>query len=469
MAVPFLSIFFYLTLIIGISLLIVIFYFSFYFKLYEFEKDTIITYIHETLDTKFIYSLIPRKQCQPGEERLILGKWDGTKDKCKCGEKIVDDACPEKNSSCNTIEGIKPKNYTVFGGREMCVIRKGESYCDMVKYGKFIEKDKSCSEAQKSCGIVDTLGRKFCVNKDEECPLTKNNIYRVYQETILKNFISKINLEKNKIINFLEEEKNENKIISLIKLSDGLPCLNISQKNWISYHEEEKYKTQKCWPISGKTYDDRYQKFENYYTTITNLYKDNNLSQYITPNLEKNDKIINLYGTILLGLDIEENGFNYEKILSIQDLLNSCGKGMFIITIAIIVIIGLPGSCLLLFGYCVASGGNGDTDICDLVKYFGEFSGVVSSIGFIAYFIICIIIFVSIKKIKWFLKGGLTIEDDEIKLLINELFEKYSSNNTFSLAIIISVVIFFCCEVAILFFYFIKKKKEKKEIRKQLI
>ena len=458
MAVPFLSIFFYFTLIIGISLLIVIFYFSFYFKLYEFEKDTIITYIHETLDTKFIYSLIPRKQCQPGEERLILGKWDGTKDKCKCGEKIVDDACPEKNSSCNTIEGIKPKNYTVFGGREMCVIRKGESYCDMVKYGKFIEKDKSCSEAQKSCGIVDTLGRKFCVNKDEECPLTKNNIYRVYQETILKNFISKINLDKNKIINFLEEEKNENKIISLIKLSDGLPCLNISQKNWISYHEEEKYKTQRCTPINGKTFDDRYQKFENFHTKIIDLYRDNNLNNYITPSLEKDSNIINLYGTIFLGLDVKEDGFNYEKILSTQNLLNSCGKAMFFVSFSIIVLIGLPGFFLAnsnCWRPCCQ-----EFDSCKLAKKFFIYSGVVGCLGFASYFILCIIIYVSIQKVDWFLKGSLNIGDDAIKLLINELIQNYSFNHTFSLAIIISGVIFFCFGVITIFLYFKKKNEE---------
>ena len=56
------------------------------------------------------------------------------------------------------------------------------------------------------------------------------------------------------------------KQLIIIKLSDGLPCLNISEKNWKSYHPEEKYKNEKCYPINGKTLDDRYQKFEKFYT-----------------------------------------------------------------------------------------------------------------------------------------------------------------------------------------------------------
>ena len=440
--------FLFITVVIGVLSLIANMFFAYYYKYYEFKNNKIILHLNETLNSKFIYSFVPRIKCQASEENLILGYWDGTKGICFCfGKKKVGDTCQEKD--CVTIGEIKPKGYTVFEGKEMCVIRKGESYFDMVKSGKIIAKEKSCSETQKLCGIVDTFGRKLCVNQDEDCPLNKSSIDKIYKETHLNKFISDKN---NLLINFLDEENAENKIISIIKLSDGLPCLNISQKNWISYHEEEKYKIQKCTPINGKTFDDRYQKFENFHTKKIDLYRDNFLSYYITPSLEKDSNIINLYGTTFLGLDVKEDGFNYEKIISTQDLLNSCGKAMFFVSLAIIVLIVILA---IFFKKCCGTH-YGE----EYIKYFLIYSGIVLCIGFVANLILCIIIYASIQRVEWFLKGSLNIGDNALKILINELITKYSFNQTFSLAIIISGAVFFCFGVITMFLYFKVKNFE---------
>ena len=72
----------------------------------------------------------------------------------------------------------------------------------MVKSGKIISKDKNCNENQKSCGIVDTLERKLCVNKDEDCPLNITSIDKKYEEASFEH-----------IMNFLDETIDNNKII----------------------------------------------------------------------------------------------------------------------------------------------------------------------------------------------------------------------------------------------------------------
>ena len=167
-------------------------------------------------------------------------------DKFQCEKQIKNYSCIEEDKECKTIEGISPKNYIIFEGKEICVVRKKETYYDSIRAGKIIAKNKNCPENKKLCGIVDTLERKLCINKEEDCPINKASINKFYEETTLNNFISKINFDKDNIMNFLDEENDENKIISIIKLSDGLPCLNISQKNWISYHPDERYKIQNC-------------------------------------------------------------------------------------------------------------------------------------------------------------------------------------------------------------------------------
>ena len=246
-------VFIILGIIVALGLIITNLVFSFKYEAYEIHNEKIVSYIHETLNTKFIYDFNPRIKCKEGEEKLILGTWGGTIDKCQCGNYLKDYACTKEDKDCQTIQGVKPKNYTVFGGKEICVVRKGETYYNLVKSGKIISKDKNCPENEKSCGIVDTLERKLCVNKDEDCPLNITSIDKEYEETNINKFISKINLDNDNIMNFLDETIDNNKIISIIKISDGFPCLNISEKNWKSYHPEEKYKNEKCYPINGKT------------------------------------------------------------------------------------------------------------------------------------------------------------------------------------------------------------------------
>ena len=89
----------------------------------------------------------------------------------------------------------------------------------------------------------------------------------------------KINLKQINEIKkyYLNEENNKEKIISIIKLSDGLPCLNFSEKNWKAYHSDEKVKNETCSSINGKITDDRYEKFDKFQTTKLKLYTDNNI------------------------------------------------------------------------------------------------------------------------------------------------------------------------------------------------
>ena len=442
-------VFIILDIIVALGLIITNLVFSFKYEAYEIHNEKIVSYIHETLNTKFIYDFNPRIKCKEGEEKLILGTWDGTIDKCQWWNYLKDYACTKEDKDCQTIAGVKPKNYTVSGGKEICVVRKGETYYNLVKSGKIISKDKNCPENEKSCGIVDTLERKLCVNKDEDCPLNITSIDKEYEEININKLISKINLD-NDIMNFLDETIDNNKIISIIKISDGLPCLNISEKNWKSYHPEEKYKNEKCYPINGKTLDDRYQKFEKFYTKKLDLYKDNDLGDYITDLLRNDETIINLYGMNLIGIDVEEEGFNYDKIISFQELSNSCGKAMYIIAYIII------GTLVSPFVYLIKS--------CDSNSSLGEggiaifciICAILCMLGLLIDFILCIIIYVSNQKIEWLLKDSLNIEDNAIKELINELIENHSSNYSYSLAIIILFVIFALCGIAVLIIFCIK-------------
>ena len=162
-----LSVFFYvgivLSIILALGLYITNLVFSFKYITYKLDKEAVINYIENTLKSRLIYKFNPRTVCLDNEEELVLGTWNGTISKCNCKGKKKDYECTAEDYDCKTEEGEKPINYTVFNGQRICVVREGDTFYDLIKSGKIIEKDKNCPDTDKSCGIVDTFDRKLYV------------------------------------------------------------------------------------------------------------------------------------------------------------------------------------------------------------------------------------------------------------------------------------------------------------------
>ena len=423
------------SVVLALGLYITNIVFSFKYITYELDKESVIKNIDITLNSRLIYDFHPRDTCESGEEELVLGTWDGTIDKCDCDGRLKDFKCGEEDKNCKTVEGKKPKNYNVFNGKKMCVKRGDKTYYELIKNGNITEKDNSCPGGQRSCGIIDTFGRKYCVENDQNCP--------IHQEKIR-------NPTSNQANYFLNEEDSEEKIISVIQLSDGYPCINISEKNWKSYHPEEKYKNQKCSYVNGNNLDYRYIKFENYETTKLRLYEENDLKEYKTHDLEEDTSVINLYGAEFFGLDATEDGFNYEKIISIQELSNSCNSVMLVFSYIMLGVLICP-----FIGGGAACGGDGAACVAGV---FIGIAAVVIVVGFLVDFILCIIIYISVQRLKWIFADTSKMGTDIIKLMMDQLIEKYSSNYSFALAIIIVLVAFIVIGVLTIVMYSLKKK-----------
>ena len=106
-----------LTIILALGLYITNIVFSFKYVPYELDKADVIININQILNSKLIYDFNPRKKCLNGEEKLVLGKWDGTINKCNCRGFIKQFDCIKQDKDCQTIQGEKPKNYTIFDGK----------------------------------------------------------------------------------------------------------------------------------------------------------------------------------------------------------------------------------------------------------------------------------------------------------------------------------------------------------------
>ena len=93
---------------LSIMLLLLITPIYFYFFInpkYDFENNLVVQEIKSNLNGKLIYSLRQSLTCESDEEKLILGKWDGTTNGCNCQGYIEINKCSKAKikNGCKTI------------------------------------------------------------------------------------------------------------------------------------------------------------------------------------------------------------------------------------------------------------------------------------------------------------------------------------------------------------------------------
>ena len=284
---------------------------GFQYKKIIFETS-IFRYQNRDLNTKLIYKITQRDYCEVGEETLILGTWFGSINKCKCYERILNTECKPENSGCYNISG-DPKNYTKYDGKEFCVERKGKTYKELIKANQIKNKSEPCPEYYKSCGIIDTLERKLCVENGEECPITikdiepKTNLFNKYYKENPQLFLN-------------DENENNNMIISLIEVGDDYPCMNYTEKVWVTYDGNDRNNVTSCSDIDGKKLIKQFVHIEGYKIDKVDFYKNNGLEDYISIGLKETPIPVNLYGRVLFGLYYNDETINYERMIEIQKM-----------------------------------------------------------------------------------------------------------------------------------------------------
>ena len=308
---------------LSIMLLLLITPIYFYFFInpkYDFENNLVVQEIKSNLNGKLIYSLRQSFTCESDEEVLILGKWDGITNGCDCEGSIEINKCSEEKieHGCKTIFSVKPMFYTYFNSKYFCAKTSKLNYKELLLSDQVVSKYENCPYNYKSCGVIDTFERKFCVRKEESCPLNINNFTKI-----------------------TGNDNEEVRLLTIIKLGQEIPCINISEKFWDYYYELE-HESQKCSQMKGKLYDDRYIKFNDFKTNKLQLYNDNSITNKLKDinenslNKMKND-IIYLYGRNFLGFD-NNNSFNYDELLNKQNNINTSFKAIFYICLGGIIL-----------------------------------------------------------------------------------------------------------------------------------
>ena len=123
---------------------------------------------------------------------LAFDKWRGTVPGCGIVKK-KEARILEKGKKCEEdedfLDEIPSQDFLSYKGVKVCPSTKGKSYYDLLFDGSIINKNKTCPENKKNCGIIDTLDNILCYDKNSDCPI---------------NYVS-FSKEKPKNINHLQQ------------------------------------------------------------------------------------------------------------------------------------------------------------------------------------------------------------------------------------------------------------------------
>ena len=438
-----------ISIIFSVVIIILHIIFSFQYVKYDFENYQIFNEIQKNLDGRLIYSFRRSPFCNGDEEKLILGIWDGTREGCYC-DNILDKTCSDTllNEGCKTIPSNDPMEFMIINSNFICVKKSTLSYKDLLISDQVIEKDQNCPQNYKSCGKIDTLDRKFCVKMEEPCPINKIDIENNKYDSN-ENFFY---LSSNKF--YYSNIDTDGQILSIFKLSQNYPCINPAERHWDYYYFLEQKNKRCTTELKNIIYDNRFELISNFTTKMYQLYLENSILgklryiEEIDLNKIKNDNVY-FYGRNFIGFNkdkIKKSAFKYDELLEQQNSSNNYYKIIWISSFVLFGLIALSLIYLIInlirlkeFSFKVLTlkcGESSEENKNLLIPFifivgilFVFFSFILNS-GIIYYYN-------DIKSILNF-EGS----DEFLNELIDILFQKYSKNYGYAVAI----VVLFCAD-----------------------
>jgi hypothetical protein len=200
----------------------------------------------------------------------------------------------------------------------------------------------SCQAGYKQCGLINNEERILCLPIDENCPLNYFSISDSISDSScsscehLKVIDSVSGNERYFHYSYSETDK---KIITKLKLSNGLPCIAPNENSWIRIDKADKNYECKT-EINGNKRDNRYELVGNDILLET-LYKDND--GFVTEEDITGQKV-ELYSRNFIDMDEECINKFFEEVDKDEKLYDNIEKG-------IMAIVGV--SIFLNFALCI--------------------------------------------------------------------------------------------------------------------
>ena len=159
------------------ALIIILSFLTFYYSLkIDFDSEISKSISYEFIDNFQTGYYLDFNICTPNENRIKLDTWKGTLKGCgkikdnKSSVRILPD-----NDNCKkdeiVFEKIPPQNIYTFKGLTLCGKTKG-NYYDLLFSDSVVGEKEECPKGKKSCGYIDTVKNKLCLEKESQCPVS---------------------------------------------------------------------------------------------------------------------------------------------------------------------------------------------------------------------------------------------------------------------------------------------------------
>jgi len=221
--------------------------------------------------------------CPYSYDPLVLDTFPGTVEGCDCtngtnsANKLLRDKCNRDNSSvlpstCFQVQAIPNQTFYFWKSKVLCSKRGNVNYLNLMIKGN----DSSCPQNTKNCGRIDTrIDNKLCMDKSLDCPVKEIKITSKNQS--LNKGFSKIDFNDDD--NLIFSRNIDSPGVSYLQISEGLNCINPSEKNSIGepYKLLLNYYNYPCKSIiNDNMFDIRFKEISQ--EARSDLYEQNNNS-----------------------------------------------------------------------------------------------------------------------------------------------------------------------------------------------
>jgi hypothetical protein len=256
--------------------------------------------VSDTLDCPYSYN------------PLVLDTFSGTVEGCDCTNgtnsinKLLRDKCYTDNSTvlpstCVQVQAIPNQTLYFWKSKVLCAKRGNVNYLNlMIK-----ESNSSCPQNTKNCGRIDTrIDNKLCIDLSLDCPVKEIKITSK-NESLGKGF-SKIEFDDDN--NLIFSRNSGSPGISYLQTSEGLNCINPSEKNSIGepYKLLSNFYNYPCKSIiNDNMFDTRFREISQ--EARSNLYEENNISLIedlpLYPKVNSTITPVTLYYSPFIGIN----------------------------------------------------------------------------------------------------------------------------------------------------------------------
>lgn len=294
-------------------------------------------------------SLRNLKEESLGINYVNFGSWQGTIK--GCGKK--NDAgsfsvrALDSGENCKSdeifLDSIDPVNIGIYSGIKVSKKTVGKSYWQLLDQdGSIVFENEKCPNNKKSCGYIDTIKNKLCIEQDTNCPI--NYIKIDYTEpSDITNIKTIKGNGKNMYIsnNPYQDENREKYIVGNFKIADEQIC-SIPNLYWSKYElysldgNINKFNSQ-C-SLQGYTQIHQFDNTERYHKLddigIYDLYKENGIIDliqnselvnygYTIDKYFRNDKKLHLYVRTFIGfnktcLEVRTKSFQISQLEELE-------------------------------------------------------------------------------------------------------------------------------------------------------